>query len=119
MGRWETLEAGAELDALVAEKVMGWDVKYSDPTFRNDEIHWRDPFNKTIYRVGEWSPSSNIAAAWEVVKKMALAQYQVRLSNKSFDDRWWWCYFDGGKLNVAQAHTVPLAICRAALKAVE
>lgn len=90
-----------ELDALVAEKVMGYGPK-------NDPCH-----------AGEWSPSTSISAAWEVVENMKedgdvfIEWWQDDLwtvSNKPIGVR------DNGV--ILEADTAPLAICLAALKAV-
>jgi hypothetical protein len=97
------MEAGPELDALVAEKVMGW-------TPQPDGRH--DPDNSGVV----FRPSTSDAAAVEVLRK------------KGADDAWsatiemdprqksivWRANVD---LEHATAPTFALAICRAALKA--
>ena len=59
------LQAGDELNACVAEKVMGWHVHH------RNTVHWTDS-DKFEYRVrgivGEWSPSTDPAADYEVLK---------------------------------------------------
>ena len=97
------LKAGRELDALVAEKVMGWTIQtrmqMSDNTYLG--------FN-------EWFPSTNIKAAFDVVDEM-------RKHGKSFSlrrytsDEFWSCSFG---IYCALDETPSLAICRAALRAV-
>jgi hypothetical protein len=91
------LEAGGEIDALVAEKVMGWSVYGSigdsSPEFYNKWLeHFRKKESQFLYldkvgrlwryaeklteaREGElqsegWSPSTDIQAAFEVVAKI-------------------------------------------------
>jgi len=70
----DKLEAGRELDALVAEKVMGW---------REDAYHyWGAPgSSSTLWVVAGstedhhgntvWSPSTDIVAAWKVLRCLA------------------------------------------------
>lgn len=155
------MNAGRELDALVAEKVMG--EKRPAPT--NNEVFARDALIGTImgnpipsedgawrsitsFDAGdepEWIPrpySTDIAAAWEVLERISeqgwcleLADY--RNSRKVDEPGWWWelgrweeikdeyapremthglthyWELDGG------ASAAPLAICLAALHAVE
>lgn len=107
----DKLEAGPELDALVAEKVMGWNVHFVEPELRNGREHWRDPVHNTLYLPSQWCPSGDIAAAWEVVEKVVPGPQGFNLYLSSA----WQASFAGG---TAVARTAPLAICRAALKAV-
>ena len=65
------MKAGRELDALVAEKVMGWtwDGKTAwSPTGSRLWMVRKDPY--------WWLPyySTDIAAAWEVVEKLVLLE---------------------------------------------
>lgn len=62
-----TMQPGPELDALVSEKVMGWS---------NHQQQW-------IPRGAElvpWRPSTEIDAAWEVVRKLQRDGHLVVLS---------------------------------------
>jgi hypothetical protein len=90
----KTMVAGPELDALVAEKVMGLP----------EEI-WQDRDQMTSFPY-----STDIAAAWAVVEKVGnftIWQYEGE----------WQCFLGGGIKNKSYAATAPLAICLAALKA--
>jgi len=109
---------GRELDALVAEKVMGCDTK---------QFIWKrygkpDAIQDCEYG-GPCNYSTDIAAAWQVVEKM------------EHDDWWWeaanvvpnsdpivyefkWTHRGVIKAFYACEDTIPLAICRAALLAV-
>jgi hypothetical protein len=116
-----SVKAGPELDALVAEKVMGWKV-------------WQASSAVILFDrgTGKWttfSPSTGIVSAWEVLERLREiweiemggcptplvdarhASWGVRLNPKvTTDDR----------VSVeAQADTAPLAICLAALQAAE
>ena len=103
------MPAGPKLDALIAEKVMGWG-------------HWDDPdYPDAPYPMsGDFAPSLKIGITWEVVEKLAPH---------------WWLELYGGDGNwkavlrscrnkgvvpirhSATATTAPLAICRAAILA--
>ena len=97
----DKLEAGLELDALVAEKVMGWFVAKGphSPTSPPDLIP---------------RYSTDIAAAWEVVEKM-IDQGRRFVINNNFSRTMFIADFCGRDV---LEKTAPLAICRAALKAV-
>ena len=65
-----------------------------------------------------WSPSTDIAAAWQVVEKFT---DNFQMDNFGAEDGKVWRVFivsnDSGDYVKGQADTAPLAICRAALKA--
>lgn len=99
-----------ELDALVAEKVMGWHkgAELSSAWFdsRHNFVHWK-----------EWCPTVDIKAAWEVVEKM-------REEGTDVDIYWsgneWIVTLGenpGGSPDGATSDTAPRAICLAALRA--
>jgi hypothetical protein len=101
------LTAGRELDALVVEKVMGWDMA--------KPLGSEPPMELPRY-------SGDIAAAWLVAEKMlGLGWGQVDLS-RDWDSGKWTAGFgtwqEGGKRVERTGNTAPLAICLAALKAV-
>ena len=102
------MEAGRELDALVAEKVMGIPVKIGVIT--------GEPYHaKFGYLLPEYS--HNIKHAWEVLDKVKSGDPMVTFN--SIDNKWL-CgiWFKSRKqASIAYADTVPLAICRAALLA--
>lgn len=134
---------GRELDALVAEKVMGWRrmtwTEYNTLTqsCSNSErltYAWHDASGKMLDQVAEtlkgvdepddlaWSPSTDIAAAWEVVERLTgstkqwfyleqcsvYADAKFEVSGAGDEDGEW----------SAREFDVPHAICVAALKAV-
>lgn len=96
-------EGGPELDALIAEKVMEWTPQsyFLGPPF-----------------------STNIAAAWTVVEKLWAAgkDFDLENFNQPGGGQGWRARFMRTTKNqdtvIAFASTAPLAICRAALKAV-
>jgi hypothetical protein len=99
------MNAGRELDALVAEKVMGADVVVRDGrAYINGNPYDRLP-----------NYSTDIAHAWQIVERMA--DWRVVIERVPSGE--WEVMFDTRRVfeNV-KADTLPLAICRAALAAV-
>lgn len=120
------LEAGDELDALIAEKVMGWhsvEDKWGYKAWYDAEdrfqcgIHKGDSHEDSEdFHILHWHPSSSILWAWEVVEK-ANAFFLEQPQN--YDDKTWSASISiSSYLWDAEADTAPLAICRAALLAV-
>jgi len=135
----DKLEAGRELDALIAEKVMGWTWcvqphghisrpgKYSytrwlcEPDrYRSAKPKWDKWDGKTEMPIsglnGEYMHvleySTDIAAAWEVVEKMRELDMLGDFSQAcDFLTPWSW-------LDYSKASDMALFICRAALKAI-
>lgn len=109
----DKLEAGDELDAMIAERVMGW----ACPTGYNYwmTLHGGGTFDLHALKAN-WHPSISIATAWEVVTKLA-AERMVKLYNEGAGGQWYWEFFiwTKGSHVKARAETAPLAICRAAL----
>lgn len=114
----EKLEAGPEVDALVAEKVMGWK--------RNDENHnWLDASGAGVAYQNDdyWGedgpkqfcPSTDMADAYEILRLLRRSFGRVELVGVDTPaDHFWECLVAGG---TARAGTAAMAICRAALKA--
>ena len=118
--------AGRELDVRVAAEVMGWTPRYvPEGSLLNAPESWGelDYWQTSSARVPcGWSPSTDIAAAWEVVEKMRADGWVMSLDHD--------CYGDGRSAGTdvkfwkhrvaeheAHAVTAPLAICLAALEA--
>ena len=134
------MKAGRELDALIAEKVMGWrrmswkdyhaymnfmgtdereeftyawhDADGNMTEFHaNDKLYYDDP-------TPPWAPSEEIADAWLVVEQLGKSFDVSRCRKFQEIEAWFWeASFHNGP--DAQADTAPLAICLAALKAVK
>lgn len=112
----DKLQAGPDLDAFVAEKMMGW---------TEIDLKWRgEAFHSGVPLIGKGtSPnggicgiphfSTDITAAWEIVEKM--------MSASSVQWKAWLRELKGGEvlLRGKANGDAPLAICRAALKAME
>ena len=111
------LPAGTELDQLVAEKVMGWN------RFIYPFLFWTDADRVMRDQIPVYS--TNISAAWEIVKKLASGNWTMHLEWKGADRN----YANTAEVGFSSlkepylahstADTAPLAICRAALKAME
>lgn len=128
------LPAGRELDALVAEKVMGWTFQTFPEGACPEVRHWHRTSPIPEERSPEWAASfigacppfsTDIAAAWTVVEKLRSLGFGVVIDNlpsTSGRDVGWTVAVVGISTQDAfagTAHTAPLAICRAALSAVK
>lgn len=102
------MPAGRELDALIAEKVMGLKVDYEF----DEVLEPRVPF--LVDKYDEWgylpNYSTDIAAAWQVVERF---ESHCTMNNVHGI---WECYLPD--FAIGKDKTAPLAICRAALLAV-
>ena len=144
MSRDEILNmpAGRQLDALIAEKVMGWEairVDYfgEDSSPRQNELeewmakneldsigdYFIDVDKNFWVEDNDWQPSTDIHAAWEVVEKMRNNKYEPCVNGECWTPiehrmgLWQADFQNGGPCHSARADTAPLAICRAALLA--
>ena len=123
---------GRALDAAVAERVMGWlDGRVSHPdkwakTFDGRQRPWPIWVDEAGRHISEdyFGPSTDIAAAWQVVEVMKAEGYVCDIGTSLPDSN------NGGKVSVffwyprgerahaiSLADTAPEAICRAALQA--
>lgn len=113
----EELKPGRELDALVAEKVMGLNPVWGDASSFEDPNEFPDDL---MYRKGRWYAvlyySTNIAAAWEVVGYMSNREtvFKVWRSPARVPELWYVELHN----HVVEGLTAPHAICLAALKVV-
>lgn len=113
---------GRELDALVASKVMGWhDVKFQPiaNAFGEkvmDEFAGHPP-NDLLKSAIIPKYSSEIRSAWEVLEKLkSISIFAAVISAKGQP---WVCKVNKDTLFVEErADAAPLAICKAALRAV-
>lgn len=123
------MKPGRELDALVAEKVMGWKkdrVRVGrnsgdgttfwtiDALRFGDRIHALEPHDQPLNVPGLPPYSTDIAAAWEVVDNMRARNLEFEIS--SAPHRLPWLAKFGRRAEPAP--TPAHAICLAALKAV-
>ena len=113
------MEAGRELDALVAEHVMGW--KWEDGRGTGGPSYWEGATGEFC---AEFEPSTDWAAAGEVVdaltKRRAPSNRLGVCLNCPPHGGWSvdiWAYDDHWRVWVEDDDELPLAICRAALLA--
>lgn len=127
----DVIQAGRDLDVLIAERVMGW--RHDIDSFG---VGWLDTHG--AFRLDEEVPpySTDIAAAWAVVAHLQAQGALFRLqygrtkplqrtghgaANSKFGPEWGALfqhmpsYFEAS----ATADTAPLAICLAALRTAE
>ena len=111
------MEAGRELDMLVAEKVMGYQCVCDDEP-RDCPIHARDDYDTLL------AYSTDIDNAWDVVTQMRASFFLERRLTRGmfwhavFDDCGDGTWQDEVRVH-AEGATAPLTICRAALKFIE
>lgn len=129
------MEAGRELDALVAEKVMGLRVLFAARAWSEDDWLGSDiPTEENVMAIVNERPenpdqkwrgpshliiphySTDIAAAWQVVKQMRSRGFSIVLSDHNAGIEVVWIA-TGQVINVS-AETDELAICLAALEVV-
>lgn len=117
---YSTMEAGREMDKLIAENVMGLHISTDEHGWQS----WRDSDDRYQHAVGRydgyeddedfhtinWHPSESILWAWEVVEK-----FRCYAVGKSYISGRYYAHL--GTVQ-AEAESIPLAICRAALMAV-
>ncbi len=121
---YDTMQAGEEMNRLIANKVMGWSKGHDDDCYMDGiEEVWTD--YDPVYAGRTFNPSTNIAHAWEVVEKLHIGVLPIGdgLWRAGFSDpksfvNWWEQAEYGACETMAEADTAPLAICRAALGAV-
>jgi len=106
------LESGRELDALIAERVMGWLPHRRNSAYYVDAAAVNSVGEAFVIResVTHWKPSVHIAAAWqvkqEILKKGLGQQFADCYINET---PWHWVFL--------KTEAFCLIICRAALKA--
>ena len=130
----DEMPAGRKMDALVAERVMGFRREVDDTSDYNGVRHGNEvliPPGETLDSLRDMLPrkgeipfgyfvtarySTDIAAAWQVVERITqpplTAEEAERAANTRFG--FWW---DEANLWAYSAPEAALLICRAALKA--
>lgn len=136
------MNAGRDLDALIAEKVMGWHrgkggaiagpgTGYEWPAYWHDDAGAQQApcIEDRFAGIVPWSPSTNIADAWLVVERMRALGWHCEVGTHFIDDSTWWARFGRGYYDRYDDHfeqdymqaddTSPMAaICRASLEAI-
>ncbi len=104
------MKEGRELDAIVAETVFGYRLKKQHGNCFWVDVDGIEPDHSTEF-------STDIAAAWEVVEKLR-SSFFIHLEYQPHYG--WTCLITMGEVAViGEAGKAPLAICLAALKAME
>ena len=128
----QEIAVGRELDALVAENVMGLEVYRSLNDWMQKGMPHIDQWSNAVRYPAYWHPvyelatvlsaySSDISAAWEVVQKFHFFQ----LENRGYGGKKYWAVLsvctENGEYSQVEAYgeTLPDAICKAALSAME
>lgn len=121
----DEIQVGKDLDELVAEKAMGWRLNESGSWYDGDKpMHYSNYPPPPAYAMCSnkyFKPSTDIAAAWEVIKKMGELGYTCHIEWKGSDR----VYAGTAEVDFVKGiytvgHAVgdaSEAICRAALKA--
>lgn len=109
----DELKPGRELDALIAERVMGLERVTTPGGFT---VGWR-PKGINLGAAPLDSYSTDIAAAWQVVEKLKWAEPELQWND---EEQCWYLFL--AKCSPEQiapsSASAPHAICLAALKAV-
>src|SRR4051812_7923471 len=119
----DELKPGRELDALVAERVMGWTRGKEEVYHERD---WDSVYTRPCWLADgkplKWTPdnfrpSIDIAAAWQVVEEMRCKDFNFLILSPA-DPYTFTCHFyPGGEQGHIVTHEKPAtAICLAALK---
>lgn len=124
--------AGRELDALVAEKVMGWSAVKNKNGY--SEVDYALMGGGLMSRDSGWSPSENLEHIWDVVDQMRKDGFSFTCFQPSsfrnttivsFICPMGPCEKHGNPNSThhgaydVEAETAPLAVCRAALMALK
>lgn len=124
------MRAGRELDALVAERVMGWPhISVNEPYRRHKDrggvivVGMPQKFSAGLIP-SDWRPSWYIAEAWDVIAELAPKFWATLLTPYDAADIYHVSFTPLGqpehshRAGHAMAETMEVAICLAALKAV-
>lgn len=109
----EGMQAGRELDALVAVYVMEWRGEEEETFWPNKEWVWRNAEGLNMYSSGDFSTKDETALN---VLSM-FNQYEIRRNYNDYVVVLNPYHISGRAQGVGEAKTLALAISRAALKA--
>lgn len=102
------------MDALVAERVMGWHLGSYPGVFGL----WVNPKGGTRAHETQWRPSTDIEAAWQVIESFGCFFTVAKLAKEDLAEKYIATIVCGSSTKEGWADTAPLAICRVALKIV-
>jgi hypothetical protein len=135
----DSMEAGAQMDALAAEFIMGWERHSEHLWWDVENSQWwshdavevtsaevDSPNGPVAYSfIASFNPSTGIFDAWEVVEHLRAQDWEMTLTVNHYLSAPWDCRLflmlptnpDAPMARtIAHGATAPLAICRAALK---
>jgi len=100
---------------------FGWNYDPSNYPYITDYEHSFTVWRKPMQDGTSWSPSSNIADAYEVVEEMLRKGYPARLETPTGERDSYVCHLvpRDTSNHYVEAETLPLAICHAALNVVD
>lgn len=121
--------SGRELDIAIAQRVMQWPRRDRDDDRDYEDTYfsaYNDGGQIVVFRGGSqrsaerWSPAQNIEAAMQVVEKMRERDYSIQINGY----RRWGVTFvlesvEEPTVRPCGSKSLPEAICRAALAAME
>ena len=119
------LSAGREMDLLVAEHVMGWQIETDQTKLKrlshyvsrpSESIWWRDP--QGGWQVDPPRYSSDIGTAWQVVSAMSQRGHAFFLFQSLEESRAAFGDPDATDSDYVNGKDVTVVICKAALAAV-
>jgi len=119
------MEAGQELDVLVAEEIFGIEVEWDYALWDVDKQCGKLPFRKGAPRtvlgpmahsVSNTIPgySIDISAAWQVIEKMRTLDTYIEIGNGWQPEEYWWVRLKPEEI-YAWGKILPEAICKAAV----
>jgi len=113
----EKMVDGWDMDALIADKVMGWkrgvfDKESGDYIIYSSGIVLKQVGKWPMHSYEKWEPSKDISAAWQVVEKMLQNAHSKEF--REFREE-----LNGIEIHLYESRLAALHICRAALLAVE
>lgn len=121
----DTMPAGRELDALVAERVMGWTREECIIDGQSLGLWFRKPGTTGERGLFSRCPhySTDIKDAWQTMERLSLnwANVELEIHPKEPLANRYLCYVSDNQSVgfLAVSHTPELAMCHAALKAME
>lgn len=111
----------AELNAEVAEKVMGWDRHKRNTAFYvpKTERNWVGAQPTCL--VSEWHPTTSGSTMLEVMEAMRERGYAITIARSTVEGDNYRCMLSSWKSDLSEAHnpSLPRAVAEAALLAVE
>jgi hypothetical protein len=117
------MKPGEELDILIAEKIFGYEVFESSDLLGEKITKYvvRNNWPCELGLYGNFSPSTNIAIAWQVVEKLKMFSMTDGLALLLHNDYGKWYIAEneyGDLIGIAKGDTAPEAIAKASLIAV-